>query len=375
MPRSPIRLLPALALAALATAAPTSAHALELAVQDDPVLLHRSYGDTSLAFNRTAAMGAKRIRVNLAWANQMPHAQAAARTRPARIDWNFSELERLYADAAARGLKLQVSLTGPAPAWATSSRKIGYTRPDARRFGEFATAVATAFSRPSTRIDRWSIWNEPNWHRLLAPHRTAASRYRALYRAGANAIKAVDRTNSVLIGELMPGANRRRSTTMLSFLRAVTCTKRDWTAARRCSPLRADGFAIHPYNFTRRPSRTKPTNRDIVEIASLSRLTSALDRLARRRALRTYSGNKMPLYITEYGYYTAGWAKVSKQRQADWLRESWNIAKRNRRVRQFLQYGLIDPWPAHVTWRTAVLAKDGTPRPAYSMLARLARAR
>ena len=350
-------------------AAPAPAGALELGVQDDAVLLERSYGDTDLALDRARDMGTDRIRVNLAWASAMPADQAQSRTRPSTVAWNFDRLQRLYDDASARGMRLQVTLTGPAPAWATSDHKVGYTRPDARGFGEFAAAAAAEFAG---RIDRWSIWNEPNWFRFLVPSGSAPGIYRNLYRRAYTEIKAVSASNRVLIGELMPGANVSRSTPALAFLRKLTCSRSDYRAARKCAPLVADGFAIHPYNFATRPKHAKRANRDIVEMGSLSRLTGALDALRRRGALRTPSNSAMPVYLTEFGYFTVGPVAQSASTQARWLTEAWQIAARNKRVRQLLQYGLIDPWN-DVTWRTAVLDRQGKPRPAYYALARLAR--
>jgi hypothetical protein len=54
--------------------------------------------------------------------------------------------------------------------------------------------------------------------------------------------------------------------------------------------------------------------------------------------------------------------------------EAWEMARRNPRVRQLLQYQLLEPWPDSVTWRSAVMERDGTPRPVYETLARLATA-
>ena len=54
------------------------------------------------------------------------------------------------------------------------------------------------------------------------------------------------------------------------------------------------------------------------------------------------------------------------------MTEAYGIAKRNPRVRQLLQYQLIDPWPKSVTWRSAVLKRDGTPTAAFRALAKLA---
>ena len=361
-----MRLLPLL-LVLLALPAP--AHALELGVQDDAVLLHRSYGDPALALDRAVEMGAERVRVNLSWAGSMPSEQAEARRRPEGIFWDFSPLEQLYTDATAKGLLLQVTLTGPAPAWATGNGKVGNVRPDAKAFGAFARAAAGTFAG---RVDRWSVWNEPNWHRLLGPARSAPSIYRGLFREGSRAIREADPEADVLIGELMPGANTKKSTPALKFLRSLTCSRSTWKAAKRCSGLKADGFALHPYQFARRPKDAKSKHADVVEIGSLSRLTRALDKLRSRRALVTRGSGRMPLYLTEFGYFTEGPLARSEATHAKWMREAWQIAARNSRVRQLLQYELIDPWPEHVTWRSAVLERDGSPRPVFYELRDLA---
>lgn len=345
---------------ALVTAKAAPSPALELGVQDDPVLLTRSYGDAGLALARAADMGASRLRVNLVWAHAMSQQAAAAPRRPADLTWDFSNLERLHADAARHGLELQVTLTGPAPRWATGNRKIGHRRPRASEFAEFAGAAATAFAG---RIDRWSVWNEPNWNRLLTPKRKAPGIYRSLFRHGAAAIRAADPRASVLIGELMPGRNSQHSTPALEFLRRVACG--------RCGRLVADGFALHPYFFAGPPRKARAADRDIVEIGSLGRLTRALDKLRLRRRLVTPSGRKMPVYLTEFGYFTKGPVRVTRAKHARWMRQAWRIAERNRRVKQLLQYQLVDPWPRDVRWRTAVLDRDGSPRPAYRALARL----
>jgi hypothetical protein len=346
---------------ALVMAKVAPAPALELGVQDDPVLLTRSYGSAELALQRAAGMGASRVRVNLVWAHAMSGDAARASKRPGDLTWDFSALERLHAEAGAHGLELQVTLTGPAPAWATGDGKVGYTRPRARAFAEFAGAAVTAFAG---RIDRWSVWNEPNWHRLLQPARRAPSIYRSLFRHGSAAIRAADPAAAVLIGEMMPGRNSTASTPALKFLRKVACA--------RCAVLEADGFALHPYFFAGPPKSARAADPDIVEIGTLPRLTRELDRLRSRGLLVTPWGGRMPVYLTEFGYFTHGPVRVSRARHAKWMRQAWHIASRNRRVRQLLQYQLVDPWPAGVRWRTAVLNRDGSPRPAYRALAGLA---
>jgi hypothetical protein len=362
--------LPILLLAAWVPAA-GAAPRQELAVQDDSVLLHRHYGDADLALKRAANMGAKRIRVNLQWAWQMSEEHRKARKEPQDLRYDFSTLERLYTDATAYGLKLQVTLTEPAPRWATGNKSVGKNKPNPAAFGRYASAVATQFAG---RIDLYSTWNESNWHARLRPPKQAPNIYRNLHNRAYKAIKRADPRAKVLVGELAPGASNRFMTPALAFLRRMTCVNARYRPNRKCPRILADGFAIHPYNFAKKPSQARSRNPDVVEIGSLSRLTSALDRLRARNRLRTPGKNrKMPVYITEFGYFTKGPLKVSPQRQANWTREAWNIARRNPRVVQFLQYLLIDPWPKKVTWRTAVLNRNGKPRPAYHTLRKLAR--
>jgi hypothetical protein len=357
------RLLPiAAAFACLLGAAPAEASKhLELAVQDDAVLLTRSYGDHALALDRAGEMGASWVRVNLRWAASMPDAQARAKRKPRVVAWDFDRLSRLLDETEARGLKVQVTLTGPAPAWATSTHRVGNQAPSKKQFGRFVAAAVRTFE---DRVTRWSVWNEPNWNTQLGPRSRAASVYRGLYRSAYAAITAEQPSARVLIGEMMPGANRTHSIPLLRFLRAVACAK--------CPRLRADGFALHPYNFARRPAKAVNSNRDIVEMGSLSRLTRALDDLKRRGRLRTRRGGRMPLYLTEFGYHTTGPVAVSSSTHARWMSEAYRIAKRNPRVRQLLQYQLIDPWPKSVTWRSAVLKRDGTRTAAFRALAKLA---
>jgi hypothetical protein len=357
------RLLPIAALLAclLAAAPARAARDLELAVQDDPVLLYHSYGPWALALQRAQDMGAKRIRVNLRWAYSMPAAQRTLERAPRAVSWDFDALQRLLDEAQQHGMRLQVTLTGPAPAFATATHRVGASRPSPRYYAAF---VRAALSRFGASIDRWSIWNEPNWHSQLGPAKSAPSVYRALYRAGYAAIKAIAPADQVLIGELMPGASRQHSMPALRFLRGVACPT--------CGRLVADGFALHPYNFAAAPAKARNPNPDVVEMGTLGRLERQLDRLRASGALRTPSNAPMPIYLTEFGYHTAGPLAVTSSTHAKWLTQAWDIAKRDPRVRQLLQYELIDPWPKKVTWRSAVLTRTGATTAAYDALRRLA---
>ena len=184
-------------------------------------------------------------------------------------------------------------------------------------------------------------------------------------------MKTVDPRAKVLIGELAPNGGGR-SIAPLQFLRDLTCSRNDYKAARKCAPLKADGFAIHPYQFKRAP-HLADGRPDDVPIGGLSRLTTALDALARRRALATPAKRPLDLYLTEFGYLTEGDRAQKPKVRAAWLAAAYQIARRNPRVRQLLQYQLVDP-PEEELWHSAILHHDGSPQATYAGLAKAAAA-
>jgi hypothetical protein len=344
----------ALCLLALAPASAQAAAGMELGLQDDAVFLDERWMDRELGLDRAQALGVDRIRVNVLWARTLV-AGAGSRTAPARPVYDFSRIDALQAAAARRHIELQLTLAGPAPAWATADHRVGPDRPDAARFGAFARAVASHFAG---RVDRYSIWNEPNWNTWLAPGRDAARIYRGLYRAGYAQIKAVDPGAKVLFGELAP-IGGGRAIAPLRFLRAVTAGP---------GGLRADGFALHPYQFTSAP-HVAAARRDDVTIGTLGRLTTTLGALARSHRLRTPAGRPLDLYLTEFGYLSQGSRALTPKVRAAYLKAAFRIARRTPRVRQLLQYQLVDP-PENEAWHSAVLDRHGRPEPAYASLLR-----
>jgi hypothetical protein len=153
----------------------------------------------------------------------------------------------------------------------------------------------------------------------------------------------------------------------------VTCTTARWTSARRCAGLRADGLALHPYQFTTPPNRPF-AGPDDAPFGSLGHMTRALDRLAHRRALTTPAGRRLNLYLTEFGYLTKGHRALPAKRRATWLARAYRIARANPRVKEFLQYQLVDG-PASHPWHSAVMTRRGVPEAPYRALARVARTR
>ena len=299
----------------LALPAPAgAARGMEVAVQDDSLLLFRpgQYMGLNTAYRKLRAMKTSRTRMNLLWGYVVTASQRNLPTKPRTSSTTGPSTTAPSGRARRRGVKVQLTLTGPAPAWATPTRSVdtGYIKPNVRLFKKFVKKVAHRYRR---KVDRFAIWNEPNWYKWLGPLRRAPRLYRKLYIAGYKAIKRKAPRARVLLGETSPNAQPGIAIAPLKFLRRMTCLNRHYRrkpgASRRCKhPLRADGVAHHPYDFDKSP-RTKPKGRDDVTIAVLGRLNRALKKMKRRHVLIPRRTRKMPVHLTEYGYFSPGAAR------------------------------------------------------------------
>ncbi len=165
-------------------------------------------------------------------------------------------------------------------------------------------------------------------------------------------------------------AGRGLSTSPLAFLRKVTCVNRQYRRVRRCPRMKADGYAHHPYDFAHAPSYRYPGG-DNVTIGTLPRLTRALDRLQRSGALRRSSGGRMPVYLTEYGYFASGRRALSSSTRSRYLRQAYSIALRNPRVKGHVQYLLLTlPRSSGSNFNTGLVSGHGERLTQYNALAR-----
>jgi hypothetical protein len=375
-PRPPRALLAALVVAAsvltgflFAPGDARAARGMELAIQDDALFVQgnkRFRGNK--AFDYAKQLGITRIRVNLLWAYTMPRQQHNARRKPATINYDFRQIDELIDRAASNGMRIHLSLTGPAPRWANAKRartpKAWY-KPNAAQFGQFVRVAAQHFKG---RVDRYSIWNEPNWKTWLGPLKSAPGLYRAMYVRAYSAIKKVDRRAQVLIGETSPYGRPGLATSPLAFLRKVTCVNSKYRRVAKCPKLKADGYAHHPYDFRHAPNFEYP-GEDNVTIGTLSRLPRALDRLRRSGALRTPRGGRMPLYLTEYGYFASGKRALSAKTRSRYLKQAYTLALRNGRVKSQMQYLMLTlPRGSDSTFNTGLVSRSGKRLPQFNAL-------
>ena len=362
--------------AALAAAAPAQASHAQTMTFEAPRDL-KDPATREQAFNDIAALGVHSMRLVLYWHDVAPQPDSRIKpkfdeTSPSSYDWNA--YDAVIDGIKARGWSLLLTISGPVPRWATNGARDTLTRPSPSEFGKFVHAVAAHYG---SKVDTWSIWNEPNQPQFLMPQYSPSHTplspaiYRNLYIAAQRGLRDAGLPNArVLLGETSPRGTGK-VVAPLTFLRGVLCLDDHYRrTAAGCTRLQAAGYAHHAYTTGQGPT-FKPSQPNDVTIGVLSRLTSALGRAAKAGAI---NGN-LPLYLTEFGIESKPdpLRGVSLQRQSEYRAISERIAYENPRVVAFSQYLLRDDLPVagvpaiqrYPGFETGLFTSTGKHKPAY----------
>src|SRR4051794_10269575 len=170
----------------------------EIAIQDEDVFVSGKTLSPGQGYQRLAELGVHRMRIIVS--------SDAVETPGGGFD--FRQYDRAVNQAAQNGVKVQFTLVGQHP------------RPNVTDFGRFAAATANHFRG---RVDRYAIWNEPNYIAWIKPQNRAPAIYRKLYIAGYKAVKSNDAAAKVFIGETVPYGQGRRAMAPIKFLRKLAC--------------------------------------------------------------------------------------------------------------------------------------------------------
>jgi hypothetical protein len=344
------------ALAAGAPAPAVASHAQTVFFEAPHDLLSSARHASFLKLER---LGVKALRVELHWHDVVPGANSTRRpkfdaTAPASYHW--AGYDYVLEEAARLKWQVLLTVTAPAPKWATAGHRDFITRPDARQLEQFMTAVGRHYG---SEVSVYAIWNEPNIPGWLLPQfnsngSPASPRiYRGLWQAGYEGLKAAGITSpKVLFGETAPfGVDRvfsrsednHQKVAPLEFLRQALCLNRAYHKASTCSKLPIYGFAHHPYTYPAvQGPFYRPPETDQVTIGSLNRLSNALEKASHAHAIPAH----IPIYLTEFGVESKpNFLGVPQQQQAEYDAISEKIAWGNPDVVAFSQYLLTDESP------------------------------
>ena len=401
----PVRILMSLLALALVVAPAASASSTQESIfEDDYQVLQLGPDEQRRALDDFLALGADTVRSLVLW-NQIAPDPGSTR-RPKGFDGRnpahynpglWDRYDDLVRGVQARGMGLLFSPSSPIPAWGSdcsgSATKRRTCKPDPKLFGAFMQALGTRYSGEYQdenqgggvlpRVERGSIWNEPNQPGWLTPQyeskggrkvATAAHRYRALVTSAIRALRATGHgSDQILLGETAPigrtsGTLARRPIPPVNFIREVLCinsrgAKLRTAECRSYRKLSVRGFAHHPYTRGGSQPPRAATAPGEITVSTAGRLKKLLSQGGRARRIP----RNLPIYYTEFGYQTNPPDRlfgVKLEQQAEYINEADWIAYQDSRVKAVAQYKLFDE-PNVASFQTGLRFVSGELKPAF----------
>lgn len=285
--------------------------------------------DPGLAMTRIRGAGASVVRLVLPWEAVAPVAPGPSfrASDPDEPGYAWGTFDRTVRAAVANGLSVLAVVVG-APAWA-QDRPPGAPPQDASwrvrpaDLAAFATAAARRYDGTrAPRVRLWQVWNEPNYTGFLNPQLESQLRrplrlpldpddvvspeqYAALVNAFSDAVHAVDPTNVVVAGGLLPFTAANAATGVavgpLLFMRKLLCMSGGATPRPTCARVvRFDVWSTHPYTVGGpQVHATLPDDVSIGDLPEMSRLLRAAAAAGRVRSSR-----RVEFWVTEFGWDT-----------------------------------------------------------------------
>jgi hypothetical protein len=351
-------------LAALAvhTAPGRSARPMLVGFQDDPGF--RWSPDRAGVIARAARAHATIIRATADWSQIAPVRPKLA-TDPFDPAYRFADLDDLTRTAAMNGITVMLTIWGT-PAWANHAQGPNYVPDRMHDLYDFAYAVAERYSgrHPGYPfVGYYTIWNEPNSGRFLAPVFDAAgnplspSLYAGICRFAYAGLKTGNPLAAVAVGQTSsrgneigrPGAGSIAPGTFARLLAAV----------RPEVPF--DAWAHHPYSdLGYGPGqRYRFPN---VNLSTLHTFEQKLDLWFHR--------SDIPIWISEYGLQTrpARPGGVTVAQQAAYVKQALELAADDPRVQMFIWFTFRDD-PTYSTWDSGLIGDAGVRKPALAAFA------
>jgi hypothetical protein len=359
-----LALVAALAAAATATlaAAPHAARPMLVGFQDDPGFRWSSHRQATL--ESAARAHATIIRATANWWQIAPvrPANAADAFDPA---YEFSDLDDLIRSAAMHGITVMLTIWGT-PIWANGGRPPNVAPDHMHDLEDFARAIADRYSgrHPGFPfVGYYTVWNEPNSTRFLAPAFDEAGNpvspyvYAHICRAAYGGLKERNPLATVAIGQTasrgspdgLHGASSIAPGTFARLLAQVT------------PAVPFDAWAHHPYSdlgFGPLQRYRFPN----VNMATLHTFEQKLDVWFHRADI--------PIWISEYGFETrpSRTGGVTVAQQAAYVKQSLELAAADPRVQMFIWFVLRDD-PSMSTWDSGLIGDTGTHKPGFAAFA------
>lgn len=252
---------------------------------------------------------------------------------PRRGVWRFDHLDQTVAWAEAAGVRILPIL----------DYDVSWARPAHQHLDQWLEYVRRVVTRYKGRLRYWEVWNEPNLEGFWRDKPNPAD-YAKLLKATYQAIKQIDPELVVVFGGV--------SGIPWSYLEGA------YAAGGKAS---FDVMNVHPYRYPS-PPEERPLYDDLVRL---------------RRLMDKQGDAGKPIWITEIGWPThQGRRGVSPERQAEILARAYLLALQAE-VQAVFWYEFQAPEgrPDYNEDHFGIVHRDLSPKPAYTALATLARAR
>jgi hypothetical protein len=302
---------------------PGTACAFSVGLQDAGFQSGATGRQSAIAYSAISAVHGSVVRVQVTWAQIAP----GGSTRPAgfnasspadpRYQWaSLDASVRLIADHHLQVLFEVLH----APSWAEGRGprrpylSPGAWNPNPADVAAFIHAAAIRYSgsypdplnrgRALPRVGYWEPWDEPNIPGYFsAPNPVAA--YRTILNRAYGVLKAVNKSNVVVLGGLAPVSPVPGSTPPLDFGAQLLCLHRvgsGFSPNRKCARrAHFDVFGMHPYSFAATPTKHayKPGDVLVGDMGELGALVQASNTY---RTARPATGHQ--LWVTEFAWDT-----------------------------------------------------------------------
>ncbi len=342
-------------LAAVLAPATMAAERMWVGFHDDPS--YRWVNDREVRIDRSASDGSTIVRLLVQWNLVAPQRPNRA-TDPFDPVYRLDDIDEAARSAQAMDQEVMLTISGT-PRWANGGQNPNRMPRNLRDLTNFTRAIAARYSGrnpgyPYVRF--WSVWNEPNLQRFLAPQfdskgrSVAPANYAKLYAAAYAGLKAGNRTAQVAIGE-----TSARGSDKPTGIRPTHSPGKFAELVAKANPrLKFSAWAHHPYPSTPNLRPGQIVRWPNVSLASLPRFQQSLKRWFRQ--------SNPQIWVTEYGHQTRPQDSlgVSYATQSAYITQAINLAKRYPFVGMFIWFVYQDDQGQE--WESGLYTQNGTPK-------------
>jgi len=289
------------------------------------------------------------------------------------------EYERVISEAASHNIAVQMVISGVATSWGSPCKGAPRSgiNPSVSNYTSFVSQWVPHFN--SLGVKRFSIWNEPNYPAFMCAgtvteagdvdtakchggsKKSSAALLRQIYIASYSTIQQLKQAGhissdtQVFLGET--------ADVDISFMKYLL---------NGPTKLVADGFSLHPYQYCQNPVTEafypKCYSSKMPGISQVYEAQNLLAKLFNDKKFLTPSGGKVPLWLTEFGYWRTGSSALPESVRAKWYPMAMDTVVADG-VRGMNLYQL---WPSPKKpaglWDTSLLNMNGDGLPSFYAL-------